>query len=98
MEVTVHIGTGKAGSSSIQAFCRENRDRLGELGVLYPSSPGVARHGKLGLYLKSDEERETSANWYRHKHHSDPVRFRRAFRRQLRDELRVLRARPRPDV
>ena len=69
----------------------------GELGVLYPSSPGVARHGKLGLYLKSDEERESSANWYRQKH-SDPVRFRRAFRRQLLDELGVLRARPRPDV
>ncbi len=86
MEVTVHIGTGKAGSSSIQAFCRENRDRLGELGVLYPSSPGAARHGKLGLFLKSDEERESSANWYRQKQ-SDPVRFRKSFRRRLLREL-----------
>jgi hypothetical protein len=86
LDLTLHIGTGKAGSSSIQFFLRDNRERLGELGVLYPRTPGEARHARLGLFVKSEAELENSPEWYREKH-SDPVSFRKAFRRQLFSEI-----------
>jgi hypothetical protein len=35
-EVILHIGIGKAGSSSIQKFCDTNRTYLTDLGILYP--------------------------------------------------------------
>ncbi len=37
-DLVLHIGTGKAGSSSIQGFLRENRDHLFEYGLLYPGA------------------------------------------------------------
>ena len=86
MEVTLHIGTGRAGSTSIQVFLRENRERLGELGVLYPRTPGRARHLRLGLFVKSETELENSPEWYREKQ-SDPARFRKAFKRRLFSEI-----------
>lgn len=86
VEATLHIGTGRAGSTSIQVFLRENRERLGELGVLYPRSPGVARHLRLGLFVKSKTELESSPEWYRQKE-SDPASFRKVFRRRLFSEI-----------
>jgi hypothetical protein len=86
LDLTLHIGTGRAGSTSIQVFLRENRERLGELGVLYPLTPGGARHIRLGLFVKSKTELESSPEWYRQKQ-SDPARFRKAFRRRLLSEI-----------
>jgi hypothetical protein len=86
VDLTVHIGTGRAGSSSIQFFLRDNRERLGELGVLYPQSPGRARHTQLGLFAKSKTELEESPEWRRRKHR-DPVSFRKAFKRRLVAEI-----------
>jgi hypothetical protein len=86
IDVVLHIGTGKTGTSSVQFFLRDNRERLLELGYLYPKTPGGARHGRLGLFVKSDEELLDSPNWYRQSR-SDPVRFRRAFRRRLLSEI-----------
>jgi hypothetical protein len=86
LDLTLHIGTGRAGSSSIQFFLRDNRERLGELGVLYPRTPGGARHVRLGLFVKSQTELESSPEWYRLKQ-SDPGSFRKAFRRRLFSEI-----------
>jgi hypothetical protein len=86
LELTLHIGTGKAGSSSIQFFLRDNRKRLSELGVLYPETPGRARHARLGLFVKSEAELESSPEWYREKQ-SDPASFRKAFERRLLSEI-----------
>lgn len=82
----MHIGTGRAGSSSIQFFLRDNRDRLGELGILYPQSPGGARHTQLGLFVKSKADLEGSPEWHRRKHR-DPTSFRKAFKRRLLSEM-----------
>ncbi len=82
----LHIGSTKTGSSSIQFFLRDNRERLAELGHLFPESPGQARHTRLSLYAKSETELENSVEWYRQKR-SDPVAFRKAFRRRLFAEL-----------
>ena len=86
VDLVLHIGTGKTGTSSVQFFLRDNRDRLLELGYLYPKSAGRVRHDKLSLFIKSDEELLSSPNWYRQKQ-SDPARFRKAFRRQLFSEI-----------
>lgn len=44
MNLTVHIGTTKTGSSSIQRFLTRNRDSLREKGFLVPSSLGNIIH------------------------------------------------------
>ena len=86
MSLVLHIGTGKTGTSTLQLFLRRNRERLAELGVLYPSSPGKARHGQLSLYIRRGEELANSPHWHRPKY-SEPVRFRKTFRRRLFAEI-----------
>lgn len=85
-EVVLHIGTGKAGSTSIQAFCRDNREELAQRGLLYPTSPGRARHAGLSMSVKSDDELAITPGWQR-RAHQDPERFRRRLGRRLRREV-----------
>jgi hypothetical protein len=86
-DVVLHIGSGKTGTSSVQAFLRENRDdRLAEQGLLYPRTPGSARHVRLGLFAKSAEEAQRSPAWSRHKL-SDHASFQEAFRHDLLAEI-----------
>ncbi len=82
----MHIGTGRAGSTSIQFFLRDNRERLNELGILYPRSPGQARHTQLGLFAKPKAELEAAPEWSRQRR-DDPARFRKAFKRRLLSEI-----------
>ena len=82
----MHIGTGRAGSTSIQFFLRDNRERLSELGILYPRSPGQARHTQLGLFAKPKAELEAAPEWSRQRR-DDPASFRKAFKRRLRSEI-----------
>ncbi|HET7193892.1 MAG TPA: hypothetical protein VFI99_02775 [Nocardioides sp.] len=86
LDLTLHIGMGKAGSSSIQSLLSENRHRLADLGYLYPQSPGTPRHSRLGLYVKSNEELKRSPVWHK-RGRPDPARLRRAFRRRLLAEI-----------
>jgi hypothetical protein len=86
LDVVLHVGMGKTGTSSVQFFLRNNRQRLSELGCLYPQSPGGARHGHLSLFVKTDAELESAPEWQRHKE-SDPARFRKTFRRRLFSEI-----------
>ena len=82
----MHIGTGRAGSTSIQFFLRDNRERLSELGILYPQSPGQARHTQLGLFAKPKAELEAAPEWSRQRR-DDPASFRKAFKRRLLSEI-----------
>lgn len=86
VDIVLHIGMGKTGTSSIQFFLRDNRERLRELGLLVPASPGGGRHSKLGLFLKSEEELRTSPEWSRQKQ-PDAASFRKVFRRRLFKEI-----------
>jgi hypothetical protein len=88
VDVVLHAGMGKTGTSSIQSFLRANRDYLASSGILYPTSPGRARHFRLGLSVKSPRELERSPAWSR-RDASDPMRFRRRFRRRLESEIRA---------
>lgn len=85
-DIVLHIGMGKTGTSSIQFFLRDNRERLRALGLLVPATPGGGRHIRLGLYVKSDEELSTNPGWARLKQ-PDPAKFREAFRRRLLSEI-----------
>ena len=86
VDVVLHIGTGKTGTTSIQVFLRDNRDRLAELGYLYPRTPGATRHARLVLFASPDDEIESYPHWRRQRQ-SDPTRFRRSFRRRFLTEI-----------
>ena len=85
-DVVLHIGSGKTGTSSVQAFLRDNRDRLADLGTLYPVTPGTTRHVRLGLFAKSASEAALTPSWPR-QNQPDHAKFRRLFRRRLRAEI-----------
>ncbi len=86
LDVVLHVGMGKSGTSSVQFFLRDNRDALSEQGVLYPRSPGGARHGQLSLFAKSPDELAQSPDWAR-RQETDPIAFRRRLRRRLSAEI-----------
>ena len=86
VDLVLHVGSGRTGTSSTQRFLHQNRSRLAELGVLYPRSPGLTRHGRLGLFVKPDAQLEGSPVW-RRQEESDPASFRKNFRRRLFAEI-----------
>lgn len=59
MKLTVHIGTTKTGSTSIQAFLGQNRASLRDAGILVPISLGVQNHFNIAIscleYGQSDD-------------------------------------------
>ena len=52
VELVVHMGTGKTGTSSIQELLHANGDRLMGRGILYPQTPGPRRHLGLTLFMQ----------------------------------------------
>jgi len=80
--VVVHIGMGKTGTSSIQYLLAANRPTLADHGVLFPRTPGRARHTRLGLSVKPDTELVRTPAWNR-MGRPPPQRLRRRFRRNL---------------
>lgn len=86
LDLVLHVGMDKTGTSSIQVLLHCNRARLRELGVLVPESPGKTRHMRLSLFVKSDDEVANSIVWSRQPQ-SDPAEFRAAFQRNLYAEI-----------
>jgi hypothetical protein len=90
MKLTVHIGTTKTGSTSIQAFFRANRLALAEQGILYPAVLGQQHHLKATV---SSLNFSQSSDLMKHQavHSEEELEgFRKktstAFRRALRGE------------
>jgi hypothetical protein len=50
-DLILHIGQSKTGTSSIQRVLGARREKLAQIGVLYPLSPGWANHGLLPASL-----------------------------------------------
>jgi len=65
VDVTLHIGSGKTGTSSIQRMCTRNRRILADEGVLYPQSPGTPRHVLVGMACRPDEGLTATVYWRR---------------------------------
>lgn len=86
LDLVLHIGTGKTGTSSIQQFMSLNRRRLRELGHLYPEAPGRTRHTRFALFITPDDELSRRRPW-RQQGSSDPARFRTSFRQRLFQEI-----------
>jgi len=86
LDLVLHLGMGKTGTSTIQFFLRDHREDLASQGLLYPATPGRGRHHKLGLSVKPPRELERSPEWSRVEQR-DPTKFRRRFRRQLMNEI-----------
>ena len=63
LDVVLHVGSGKTGTSSIQYFLHRNRARLADLGYLYPQSPGRRRHTRLGLFVQPDKALSGRPSW-----------------------------------
>ncbi len=85
-QIVLHLGAGKTGTSSLQYRLAANRDVLAAHGTLYPRTPGGARHTRLGMFAKSDEDLVRTGAW-RRMGRPDPRRFRRRFRRRLLQEV-----------
>jgi hypothetical protein len=60
IDVYLHIGTEKTGTTSIQAFLDRNRSRLRSQGVLYPELPGSNNQIALSAAALASPE---SAAW-----------------------------------
>lgn len=89
VDLVLHIGTYKTGSTSIQAFLRRNREELARRGCLVPRSAGTTRHVRFGMYTMPDEDLLASQDWLRGGYGDlPPAEFRKRFRRRLFAEMR----------
>ena len=86
LDLVLHIGSGKTGTSSIQSFLHLNRARLADGGLLYPATPGRRRHTRFGLFVQPDHALDDRPSWGRESFPS-PQAFRKAFRRRLFKEI-----------
>lgn len=85
-QVTLHIGTGKTGTTTIQHCLDASRELLADRGWLYPSSPGRFRHTRLSLWAKTDEQLELDPAFHT-QNTTDPAQLRRRFRRRFDREI-----------
>jgi hypothetical protein len=56
VDLILHAGTGKTGTTSIQLFLHVNRAALARHGVLFPSTPGRQRHVRFTMFVTPDDE------------------------------------------
>jgi hypothetical protein len=85
--LTLHFGTGKTGTTSLQAFLRQNRARLAEVGWLYPRS--IGRHRQFRDWLRLDHESAgASPAGHRRRRGSGTLDRRRQVPRRLLAEVR----------
>lgn len=85
-DLTLHMGSGKTGTSSIQAMLDQRRPDLLSTGVLYPLTPGRTRHVRLGLSLRTDQQLAGQPSWPQQQY-DDPAAFRAWFRDALLREI-----------
>jgi hypothetical protein len=58
LDLYLHIGTEKTGTTSVQKFMELNRDLLSRHGVIYPRAPGTANHLALAGMAQSRHDGE----------------------------------------
>lgn len=87
VNLILHIGTGKTGTTSIQSFLYANRRRLAELGYLYPRSPGLRRHSLLSLSVLDEKAVDRAPVWHRLDVAAPVLDFRETVRTELFAEI-----------
>jgi len=86
VDVVLHIGSGKTGTSTIQRMLRRNPEALRAAGFHYPRTPGRARHTQLGLFVRPDDELVCHPDWLTGEY-GEPAAFRSDFRKRLDREI-----------
>lgn len=92
MNLTVHIGTTKTGSTSIQAFMCANRAALAKHGICYPETLGPQDHHWATVSSLSMGQSQDLMLWCNVKSEKQLVAFRKKTQANY---LRELRSRPR---
>jgi hypothetical protein len=89
VDLYLHIGTEKTGTTSIQRFLKANRELLGRNGILYPAAPGEQNH--LGLTVAALEDKKTGPlrKIFEVRTREELRKFREALTRDLAEELKV---------
>lgn len=83
----LHIGSEKTGSTSLQAFLRENREQLLDAGVLFPLSPGLDNQPALAAYAMGDCKRERLLAQVGVSNEAELAAFKARFEDNLREEV-----------
>ena len=91
MNLFLHIGPDKTGTTTIQKFLDVNRAKLANKGYLVPKSPGLQRHFKLYLYGFDDNRMVAEPAWNNRK--VTPQEFREEFKADLAEEVSKSKAR-----
>ena len=86
VDLYLHIGTEKTGTTSVQRFFRTNRKLLAKHAILFPSSPGRENH--LGLTAAALRERKSGGD-VRERVGLDSVEDVHQFRETLRNNLKA---------
>ncbi len=88
VDVVLHIGTGKTGTTTIQSVLGRSRPALAAGGTLYPRAFGRRRHLGFGFLVLPDAQLVRSPEWLRAGNADlDPEEFRRKARRRLKREI-----------
>jgi hypothetical protein len=91
VDLTLHIGTEKTGSTSIQRFLAKNRVRLQEAGVLFPLAPGLDNQRALTAIAEENLEDSALQEIFDIQTPDDLQRFRQDLHGKLEKELREAR-------
>ncbi|MDZ5623110.1 hypothetical protein SFC88_19885 [Nocardioides sp. HM23] len=88
VDIVLHIGTGKTGTTTIQSVLGRSRAALAAGGTLYPRAFGRRRHRGFGFLILPDPQLVRSPEWLRAGNADlDPEEFRQRVLRRLRREI-----------
>jgi len=84
---TLHIGTTKTGSTSIQNFMADHRAFLAEKSVLYPTSLGEINHNAIPVFFQGQQAANRLQKKYDIQTPEDYTAFEQAYPVKLADEI-----------
>jgi hypothetical protein len=87
LDLYLHIGTEKTGSTSIQRYLAKNRTKLREMGILFPMAPGLDNQRALTAIAEENTEDSALQEIFNIRTPGDLDRFRADLRTKLKDEL-----------
>jgi hypothetical protein len=87
VDLFLHIGTEKTGTTSVQKFFKANRELLKRNGIVYPAAPGNQNHTGLAASAQDDEKRGPLRKSLGIKNRADVLRFRAEMLTELAAEL-----------
>jgi hypothetical protein len=87
VDLYLHIGTEKTGTTSVQKFFKANREILAENGIVYPHAPGKQNHMGLAASAQDVSKRGPLRKSLGIKSEDDAIKFRAEMLSGLAEEL-----------